>query len=386
MHNFGPDLRQYQPSMAFSNTSLILLSFLGAATLIQLGYYLLVFLRLVRHRPDEISDSKDSVSVIICARNEADNLKENIPLILDQHYPDFELVVVNDHSVDETEYLMADWKKAYPNLKFVNLTDENTFMEGKKFAITMGIKGATNDRLIFTDADCKPTSKLWLERMSAQFSTSKKIVLGYGAYEKLPGFLNKLIRFDTFFIALQYMSFALAGIPYMGVGRNMAYTKDLFFKTKGFIKHRNISSGDDDLMVNEVATGKNTAIEPQPDAHTVSAPKKSWSGWITQKRRHLTTGVHYRFTTKLQLGLFMMSQSLFYITVLIGLFVSPIRWYVLGVYGVITVFKILCFRPVMRLLGEEDLLVLSPVLEPFILIFNVLLYVSNKIKAPVKWK
>ena len=386
MHNFDPDLRQYEPSMAFSNTSLIILTFLGAATLIQLGYYLLVFLRLARNRPNEIPDSKAPVSVIICARNEADNLKENIPLILDQQYPNFEVVVVNDHSVDETEDLMVEWKTAYSNLKFVNLTDENTYMEGKKFAVTMGIKGATYERLIFTDADCKPSSKRWLELISAQFSTTKKIVLGYGAYEKMPGFLNKMIRFDTFFIAFQYMSYALAGIPYMGVGRNMAYTRDLFFKTKGFIKHRNISSGDDDLMVNEVATGKNTAIQAHADSHTVSAPKKSWSTWFTQKRRHLTTGVHYRFTTKLQLGLFMMSQSIFFTAVLIGLFVSPIRWYVLGVYGVITVFKMLCFRPVMRLLGEEDLLVLSPVLEPFIMIFNFMLYVSNKIKAPVKWK
>ncbi|MFT4525461.1 MAG: glycosyltransferase involved in cell wall biosynthesis [Bacteroidia bacterium] len=372
--------------MAFSNTSMIILSLLGVATLIQLGYYLGVFLRLVRYQPQDNLDSKTPVSVIICARNEADNLKENLPLILDQQYSEFEVVVVNDHSVDETEGLMIDWRAAYPNLKFVNLTDDNTFMEGKKFAVTMGIKGATHERLIFTDADCKPTSKRWLELMSAQFSTSKKIVLGYGAYEKLPGFLNKMIRFDTFFIALQYMSYALAGIPYMGVGRNMAYTKDLFFKTKGFIKHRNISSGDDDLMVNEVATGKNTAIQPHSDSHTVSAPKKSWSTWFTQKRRHLTTGAHYRFTTKLQLGLFMMSQILFFTLVFIGLFVSPIRWYVLGIYGMISVFKLFCFRPVMRLLGEEDLLVLSPVLEPFILIFNLLLYVSNKIKAPIKWK
>lgn len=372
--------------MAFSSTSLTILGLLGGATLIQLGYYLFVFLRLVRYQAEENSAFKAPVSVIICARNEADNLKENIPLILDQQYPEFEVVIVNDHSVDETEDLMIDWRNAYPNLRFVNLTDDNTFMEGKKFAVTMGIKGAAHERLIFTDADCKPSSKRWLELMAVQFSTTKKIVLGYGAYEKLPGFLNKMVRFDTFFIALQYMSYALAGIPYMGVGRNMAYNKDLFFQTKGFIKHRNISSGDDDLMVNEVATGKNTAIQPHFDSHTVSAPKKTWTSWFTQKRRHLTTGAHYRFLTKLQLGFFMMSQSLFFVMVGVGLFVPPVRWYVLGIYGVISVFKLLCFRPVLRLFGEEDLLVFSPLLEPFILIFNLLLYISNRIKAPVKWK
>lgn len=373
--------------MDLSPISLAILGVFSVAVATQLFYYLFIFLKLAKYDENASGTNRSlPVSVIICARNEAENLQENLPLILDQNHTEFEVVVVNDHSVDETEDLLIDWQRAYHNLKFVNLTNDNTFMEGKKFAVTMGIKGAKHEHLVFTDADCKPNSKNWLSQIQNQFSDDKKIVLGYGAYQKLPGLVNKLIRFDTVMIAMQYMSYALAGIPYMGVGRNMAYTKDLFFKTKGFIKHRNISSGDDDLMVNEVATGKNTAIQPHPDAHTVSEPKKTWAEWFTQKRRHLTTGDHYRFATKLQLGLFMMSQTLFYTTLVIGLFVSPIRWYILGVYGVFSIVKTLCFRPIMRLLGEEDLLVLSPLLEPFMLIFNLLLYISNRISPPVKWK
>lgn len=198
MYNFGSDSRQVQPSMIFSTTSLILLALLVAATLIQLGYYVICFLRLAFYTSPDTENRAELVSVIICARNEADNLKENIPLILDQHHPQFEVVVVNDHSQDETEYLMRDWLNAYPNLKFVNLTDSNTNMEGKKFAVTMGIKGASYDRLLFTDADCRPLSRNWLTMMSSDIGDGKKIVLGYGAYSKLPGFLNRLIRFDTF--------------------------------------------------------------------------------------------------------------------------------------------------------------------------------------------
>lgn len=366
--------------------SLTILVVFGVAAVVQLAYYLTIFSRLVFYKQTESRHSEEPVSIIICARNEADNLKENLPLILDQNYTDFEVVVVNDHSVDETEDLLNEWKYAYHNLKFVNLTDDNTFMEGKKFGVTMGIKGATHNRLLFTDADCRPASKNWLRLMQAEMKDERKIVLGYGAYNKMPGLLNKLIRFDTFSIAFQYMAYALAGVPYMGVGRNMAYTKDLFFKTKGFIKHRNISSGDDDLLVNEVANSNNTAIQTHVDSHTFSEPKTTLKSWITQKRRHLTTGTHYNAVTKLLLGVFMLSQTFFFISACVGVFHPSIVYAILGGFLLLLVVKMICYWPVMRLLGEQDLFLLSPILEPFMLIFNVVLFMSNQIVASKKWK
>ena len=367
--------------------STTVLSILAAAFCIQMAYYLLIFIRLARYKGSSITQQEaPPISVIICARNEAENLQKFLPMILDQDHPNFEVVVVNDHSVDETEDLLNGWRLGYPSLKFVNLTDDNTYMEGKKFAVSMGIKGASHDQLLFLDADCWPESRQWIRQMQEGFNSGKNLVLGYGAYMQIPGFLNRLVRFDTLMIALQYLSYALAGIPYMGVGRNMGYSKDLFFKTKGFMSHRHVASGDDDLMVNEVATSKNTSIIAAKESRTVSIPKQSWKSWFIQKRRHLTTGGMYNFRSKMLLGIFVLTQFLFFIGLLTAFILPELRLVALVVFLLSAVIKILCLRPVTRLLGEEDLLLHSPLLEPLMMVFNIVLPISNLISAPKKWK
>jgi hypothetical protein len=92
---------------------------------------------------------------------------------------------------------------------------------GKKLSITLGVKGAKFEHLILTDADCRPASRNWLKSIAENFSNEKQIVLGYGPYKKEKGFLNRLIRFDTTWIGMNYFSMALAKLPYMGVGRNL---------------------------------------------------------------------------------------------------------------------------------------------------------------------
>lgn len=358
-----------------------------AAFCIQMAYYLFVFLKLARYKGAPVTSPKVvPISVIICARNEAENLQKFLPIVLDQDHPNYEVVVVNDHSVDETEDLLNGWKQAYDHLKFVNLTNDNTKMEGKKFAVSMGIKGASHDQLLFLDADCWPETDQWVRQMQSGFSDGKTLVLGYGAYMQMPGLLNRLVRFDTMMIAMQYLSYALCGFPYMGVGRNMAYSKELFFKTKGFISHRHVASGDDDLMVNEVATSTNTSVVASKESRTVSIPKQSWSSWFIQKRRHMTTGGMYNFRSKMLLGIFVLTQFLFFIGLIGGFILPELRLVALTVFFVASIVKVLCIRPVTRLLGEEDLLVHSPLLEPLMMVFNVVLPISNLISTPKKWK
>ena len=184
-----------------------------------------------------------------------------MPRIFEQDYPHFEVVVVNDCSWDNTSDLLKEFGLKHSNLKIVTIKEDDTYSHGKKVALMMGIKGATHEHMLLTDADCRPNSKEWLRNMMQHFTGETEIVLGYGAYEKQGGFLNKIIRYDTFMIALQYLSFALAGKTYMGIGRNLAYKKSLFFKMKGFASHYHIESGDDDLVVNEAATKQNSKIE-----------------------------------------------------------------------------------------------------------------------------
>lgn len=353
---------------------------------VQLFYYFFFFIRFVFYKPSELTQSLPPISVIICAWNEEDNLKKNLQRVLEQDYPEYEVIVVNDHSRDDTELLIQEWQKKYAHLRLIELNQENAKSRGKKFAVSLGIKGAKHDRLIFTDADCFPKSDLWLKLMSNGFENDKEVVLGYGAYEKYPGFLNKFYRYESLQIAMQYFSYAMAKMPYMGVGRNLAYKKDLFFATKGFIKHRHISSGDDDLMVNEVATGSNTSIEIRKEAHTVSEPRKTMAEWWLQKRRHLTTGGHYRLGSKLFLGIYLASQVFFYLLLIGVLSATTLYWYALCAILIKWVVHLSIISVVARLLDEHDLLLFSLIGDLFSPFFNIVVAISNRVNPPIRWR
>lgn len=264
------------------------------------------------------------VSVIICARNEEENLRNHLPYILEQNYSHFEVIIVNDCSIDATEEVIDQFIQKYPDkIKKVNIPESENYKHGKKMAIFIGIKHAKYEHLLFTDADCKPSSNLWIKEMIAQFSNDKQIVLGYGKYEAHPGLLNQLIRYDTLVIALQYFSFAIHKNPYMGVGRNLAYTKSLFFNNKGFANHYHLISGDDDLFVNETATSANTAICTDSKAFTISEPAKKFKHWVLQKSRHLTTAPLYKPKHRIALGWIYFSFILYYLSHLAVLCIFP---------------------------------------------------------------
>lgn len=280
-----------------------LLFLLYALAAVQVGYYLLVFIRLALHTPAEAPVKKeDPVSVILCARNEVENLKQNLPLILEQDYRKFEVIVANDNSSDETTEYLAEMALQYPNLREVKYVENEKYPKGKKFILTLAIKAAKYDILLHTDADCAPASNQWLRRMQQHFTPTSHIVLGYAPYNRNAGMLNRWVRFETFYTALQYLSFALARMPYMGVGRNLSYRSSLFFAFKGFASHNHIMGGDDDLFVNETATNTNTQIEIHPEAFTYTQSKKTWGEWWRQKSRHLSTGRYYKTKFKWLLG------------------------------------------------------------------------------------
>lgn len=271
------------------------------------------------------------VSVIIAARNEEDNLFKNLPLILEQNYPDFEVVVINHQSKDDSQHILKALARDYKHLKLIHLESSKHLKTGKKLPLTIAIKGAQHNHLLFTDADCTPASKDWLRRIAGNFS-SKEIVLGYGPYRKEAGMLNRLIRLDTVMIALNYLSMALGGVPYMGVGRNLGYTKELFYKNNGFKSHYALQSGDDDLFVQENAKKRNYTICVAPESFMYSDGENSWENWLKQKGRHFTTTGHYKVFKKWLLGIYPLSLILmhaFFITLFTysGLFLSAVLTY-----------------------------------------------------------
>jgi glycosyltransferase involved in cell wall biosynthesis len=299
-----------------------------------LYYYFFYFLKLGTYKPVTfVNNIKPNVSIIIAARNEYKNLEKNLKSILEQDYPNFEVIVVNDCSWDESQKLLEYYQEVYPHLKISQLKEQEKYPTGKKFALTIGIKAAQFENMLFTDADCKPASNQWLSLMASKFENNKQLVLGFSPYIAQKGFVNLLARFESAITGMFYFSAAINKNTFMGVGRNLAYTRELFFKQKGFASHQHILSGDDDLFVNRSANASNVAIQLNPDSFVYTESKKTFSEWTRQKSRHNSTGKFYKPIHKLLLGGFYASNLFFYISI-IALLVNDINFWkiLLGVY------------------------------------------------------
>lgn len=327
----------------------------------------------------------EPVSVIICAKNEDENLTEFLPKVLQQDYPNYEVVVVNDCSFDNTENVIDEFVKIFPNLKKVTIKEDGYYKHGKKFAVLVGIKAALHENMVFMDADCYPSSDQWLKEMARGFNKEREVVLGYGAYEKQDSFLNKLIRFDTFMIAVQYLSHAIKGKAYMGVGRNLAYKKDLFYRNKGFSSHYHINSGDDDLFVNQVANDTNVNACIQQTAFTYSKAKTDFKGWKLQKARHLTTSPFYSAGTKAKIGFNYFSQYLFWLSLPPLFFSLNTAILAAGLLLLKVIFQWLVIRKAAIKLNEPDLWAMSFIYELFLLFIYPIFHLAKAFYKPNTW-
>jgi cellulose synthase/poly-beta-1,6-N-acetylglucosamine synthase-like glycosyltransferase len=351
-----------------------------AVAIVQLFYYLFFFSRVAFYKPKKKDHSQQHpVSVVICARDEDENLARHLPGILVQDYPTTnEVIVVNDNSVDDSKYVLAELQKEFKKLQIVDLTQEAKMIAGKKFPLSIGIKEAKHEIVLLTDADCVPASEYWMYKMQDAFSNGVEVALGYGAYNKMPGFLNKVIRFETFHTALQYFGYALAGKPYMGVGRNLAYRKNLFFRNKGFSSINHIPSGDDDLFINQVASKKNTTVVLDPEAFTLSKPKQTWKDWMRQKNRHYSTGKFYKSSHKFLLGLYTFSFFLFYPLFIASAIFFDWRWSLIPL-GIRLITQAVIWNKAMKRLNESDLF-------SWFLFWDIWMFIYYIIFAPAVWK
>ncbi len=365
----------------------IIFILLCLVALIQIFYYLFFFARLAFYKPaNKTHQHTHPVSVIICARDEAANLAKNLPGSLVQEYSTtHEVIVVNDNSFDDSKYLLEEFERSFRQLKVIELKQEAKLIPGKKFPLSIGIKTAKHEVVLLTDADCVPASEWWIDKMQETYDDDTEIVLGYGPYHKKSGLLNKLVRWETFHTALQYFTYALAGKPYMGVGRNLSYKKTIFFRHKGFSAFNHVASGDDDLFINTAATEKNTKINIAEEAFTLSEPPDSWGQWIKQKRRHYSTAKYYRPVHKFLLGLYSLSHFLFY-PLLVVTFILFSWQMALLVFMMRFIIQAFVFYPTMKKLNEKDL-------YPFFLFFDVwmffyyFIFAATLLKKPAAgWK
>lgn len=361
-------------------------TFIGVVAL-QLFYYIIVFGKFSFAKPQKSTPKRIPISVIVCAKNEEENVKKFVPLLAEQNYPDYEIILIDDASSDNTLDIFEEFEKQYSNIRLVKVQNNEAFWGNKKFALTLGIKAAKNEYLLFTDADCYPSSKEWIKEMSSQFTMSKTIVLGYGAYEKIAGsFLNKIIRFETMLTAVQYFSWAKMKHPYMGVGRNLAYKKEEFFNVNGFIDHMKIRSGDDDLFINQASSKKNTTICFTPESFTFSEPKKTFKDWFDQKRRHVSTATFYKTFDRMQLAVFFLSQFLF-IALAVILLIFQYNWMIIvpmvaGRY----LFTWISLGYSAGKLKEKDVIYWYPIIEIMLIFTQLNIFITNIFSKPVHWK
>lgn len=366
-----------------------LLLIYSAATLVQMVGWWFIYRKVLKipvDIPDEIAGWSPPLSVVICARNEAENLKRYLPVVLQQHYPDFEVIVVNDASSDDTAAVLSGFKKQWSGLRVITILEKSH--PGKKEALSAGIHAAKNEYLVLTDADCRPASSRWLMGMAKAFSTGAELVLGYGPFQKSSGFFNKWARFEVLFTAVQYFSWARAGVPYMGVGRNIGYKKGVFKRTGGFQKHAHLPSGDDDLLVNEAAIPGMTGFCLHPDTFLESVAPEGLTVWIRQKRRHLGAGLSYRYITKYLIGGMAASHTVHYglgfILLILNIGIIPVPI----LYAARIILVASTYRQITRLFRCPDLNPSIPILDGLLAVYygTIVPWALFFQKQPIHWR
>jgi len=306
-------------AFTLDSTEITILAAAGGLFLIQIIYYLCLYNRIHAHsravkRGDtHFTQDLPPISVIICAREESENLRRNLTAVLEQDYPRFEVIVINDGNTDESEDYLTLLEEKYPHLYHSFVPDSSRYISRKKLAITLGIKASKYDWLVFTNADCMPPSDQWLRLMARNFTSHTQVVLGYSGYERGKSWLHKQTAFDNLFTSMRYLGFALAGSPYMGIGRNLAYRKELFYRQKGFSAHLNLQRGDDDLFINQVATAENTRVETDADAIVRMQPLLRAKDWKEEKIGYASTARLYQGTQRLLAGFETLTRLAFHI-------------------------------------------------------------------------
>lgn len=325
-------------AFTFNTTDLILLSATSVLFIIQLIYYFGLYNRIhtnntaVQKGDVHFTQELQPLSVVISARNESENLRKFLPSILEQDYPEFEVIVINDGSTDESEDLLSALEEKYPNLYHSFTPDTARYVSRKKLSLTLGIKASKYDWLVFTEANCTPASNQWLRLMARNFTPRTEIVLGYSGYERGKGCLHRRVSFDSLFTSLRYLGFALAGKPYIGIGRNLAYRKELFFNVKGYSNHLNLQRGEDDLFINQISNENNTRVETDINSTVRMQPVEYYKDWKEEKVSYMATARFYKGSQRLLLGFETLSRLLFYATCVAGiaLGILHLHWLVAG--------------------------------------------------------
>lgn len=355
-----------------------------AATFIQLLYFWGFFSGLAFYKPRKRTETFPPVSVVVTANNQYGDLQKNLQELLAQDYPDFEVVVVNDNSDDGSNELLEDLSRKYTSLKVVELKQSLNWFRGRKFPLSLGIKSAKNDLILLTDAGCTPQSKGWIKAMTGSFTPNSEIVLGYSSYNTTSK-INKWLRFAAFYDALLYLSMALKGLPFKGIGKNMGYSRELFYRNKGFSSHYVVSSGDDELFVNRASNRHNVAVEVSEEGLIKQVKKISFSSWLSVEKNRLKIRRFFNIRDRLLIRIFSFSSFAFYgLFVLLILLKAPLIIVAL-IFSLRFISMMLISAFAQKRLSEKKLLLLSPIFELFLILIDFFIWITLFFNRKKKW-
>ncbi len=369
--------------------AIVLLSGLAIFSIIQLFYHFWVFGKLLnKSTKEEYAGTWQPVSVVVCAQSEYENLQQLLPVLLHQQYPNFEIILIDDASWDKTTSYFEELQAQEPRIKAVFITDEmkkNT--KGKKLALTLGIKAAKNELLLFTDADCIPNSEHWISEMVMPYhlNPQTQIVLGYSPFAKRNSMVNLMAQMENLLTASSYFGYAINNNPYMGVGRNMSYKKSLFFSVKGFANHHHIASGDDDLFVQDAANTINTAVCINPKAFVNTKAKTSFGDWFSQKVRHNYVGKYYKQKHRMQLSFFAFTHAFFWLFLIACIIYEPSRYWCLIILSISWMIRIPLMFKIFKKLKRANYALWLPLFDFLFVFYNIIFGIVTIFGKQKKW-
>lgn len=362
----------YQPT----TLTLTLAICIAALILIQALYYILVFGKVSsfvskkKKQKEEPSETLPAVSVVIATKNEEFFLKENLGLFLEQDYPEFEVIVVNDASTDDTQYVLKAFSKLYPRLNVVNIVENVNKFKGRKFPISLGVKAAKHDRIILAGADCVPSGFDWLKSIVGGFSGGKELVLGYVALSNAKSLAGKIMQYDNVTTTMNYMGLGLSGLAYRGNGKNLAFSKNLFFSVGGFTKHYNYTLGEDDIFVSQVATRRNTTVVLSKESVLSCSAKKKYRTWKDEKKRRLSIHKFRGIFPRTLLSTVPLTTFLIYIGVIISALCAFPYQYLIAALAIKFIIQTVAYLKACRHLNVKAIFLFAPLFELYFLLFD----------------
>jgi glycosyltransferase involved in cell wall biosynthesis len=352
--------------------------------LVQLVYFWIVFSKLAFFKTKSTSGTRPAVSVVVTAHNQYNDLKQNLPYLLDQDYPEFEIMVVNDNSDDGSDELLKDFTRQYSHLSIVDLKQSLNWFKGRKFPLSLGIKSAKHGLLLLTDINCRPQSGQWIKEIVSAYQQETEIVLSYSTFATKSK-INLWFRFASFYDGLFYLSMALAGHPFKGIGKNLSYKKDLFYKNKGFSSHYKINLGDDELFINQTARKENTKIQLSPESHVAVVKSISFAQWFKNEKTRILIRKFFKKGSWFIVSFFQTTTLLFFTSFVLLLIFGASWIVVLSLFGLRLLSQLVIFGNAAKKLNEKKLLLISPLFEILLLITDLFIWLMLLFTRKNKW-